>query len=439
MKCLSCGTDSKYKDRKDQRCPKCQAEFAFEPAGNVKDPVTDQLFHNAIVAVSSGGKIQWGIEHLYYEINRRKKIPPGCAIALIPTTIFVLIASLGAGAKGGAAVPLEVRLILPALLVSLGVFLFYRHRNHPYPRITQEVFDKLWARWLHVRGKPKGVITRLLPAPANSVRGMAQKVFGRREPAVPMLTSDEPPPRQFVRSTSGAPLLFGKRNNPPAVPERLRTLDEYLKALESQYFVAPEIRNYSFDRAVICDRARTVDLLVANNFHFENNCAVLSVDGYPEGPFSTVKAMLKRNPKLQVFALHDATPDGCRLAHHVAYSPEWFGGLTRVIDLGLRPRHVKPFRGLWIPATDGIQQSEPGIDSSEAAWLSNHALELAAIRPEYVLKRLFAGLSAHAKDEPSSDGGVSYCGSFDGGGSDGGGSDGGGHDGAADSGGDSFG
>ena len=105
-----------------------------------------------------------------------------------------------------------------------------------------------------------------------------------------------------------------------------------------------------------------------------------------------------------------------------------------MIDLGLRPRHVKPFRGLWIPATDGIQQSEPGIDSAEAAWLSNHALELAAIRPEYVLKRLFAGLSAHAKDEPSSDGGVSYCGSFDGGGSDGGG-----HDGAADSGGDSFG
>ena len=40
-----------------------------------------------------------------------------------------------------------------------------------------------------------------------------------------------------------------------------------------------DIADYSFDRAVICDRARTVDLLVANNFHFENNCAVLAVDG----------------------------------------------------------------------------------------------------------------------------------------------------------------
>jgi hypothetical protein len=27
---------------------------------------------------------------------------------------------------------------------------------------------------------------------------------------------------------------------------------------------------------VICDRAQTVDVLLANNFHFENNCAVLS-------------------------------------------------------------------------------------------------------------------------------------------------------------------
>ena len=48
-----------------------------------------------------------------------------------------------------------------------------------------------------------------------------------------------------------------------------------------------DIADYSFDRAVICDRARTADLLIANNFHFENNCAVLSVDGYPPHAFET--------------------------------------------------------------------------------------------------------------------------------------------------------
>src|SRR5262249_35438383 len=78
-----------------------------------------------------------------------------------------------------------------------------------------------------------------------------------------------------------------------------------------------DIGDYSFDRAVICDRARTVDLLVANNFHFENNCAVLSIDGYPKGPFAVIKAMLKRNPRLLVFVVHDSTPEGCRVAHRL--------------------------------------------------------------------------------------------------------------------------
>src|SRR5207245_10189890 len=72
----------------------------------------------------------------------------------------------------------------------------------------------------------------------------------------------------------------------------------------------PDLPDYSFDRAVICDRARTVDLLIANNFHFENNCAVLAIGGYPQGPFETVRAMLRKNPRLQVFALHDATTSG---------------------------------------------------------------------------------------------------------------------------------
>src|SRR5262249_59661346 len=88
--------------------------------------------------------------------------------------------------------------------------------------------------------------------------------------------------------------------------------------------VEPDLGDYSFDRAVICDRARTVDLLLANNFHFENNCAVLSIDGYPKGPFETVRAMLKRNPRLQVFALHDASFAGCALAHRLANDTAWF-------------------------------------------------------------------------------------------------------------------
>ncbi|MCI0458047.1 MAG: hypothetical protein L0Z62_13870 [Gemmataceae bacterium] len=157
--------------------------------------------------------------------------------------------------------------------------------------------------------------------------------------------------------------------------------------------VEPDIADYSFDRAVICDRARTVDLLLANNFHFENNCAVLSVEGYPSGLFETVRKMIKRNPRLAVYALHDATPKGCALAHQLATDPNWFAGQVKVIDVGLRPSHAPRFRGLLLGSkTPGVATSD-AITAWEAAWLASYALEVAAVRPEQVIKRLFHAIN----------------------------------------------
>ena len=164
----------------------------------------------------------------------------------------------------------------------------------------------------------------------------------------------------------------------------------------------PDLGDYSFDRAVICDRARTVDLLLANNFHFENNCAVLSIGGYPPGPFETVRAMLKHNPKLQVFALHDASPAGCQLAQKLATDPAWFGDQVPVTDVGLRPSHAGPFRGVWLPSASGAVPASDGITTNEVEWLSRYALELAAIRPEQVLKRLFRALNRKADSDEDS-------------------------------------
>lgn len=160
----------------------------------------------------------------------------------------------------------------------------------------------------------------------------------------------------------------------------------------------PDLADYSFDRAVICDRARTVDVLLANNFHFENNCAVLSVDGYPRGPFAAVKAMLKRNPRLQVFVLHDATPEGCRLAQRLTQAPDWFAGGFKVIDLGLRPKQAERFHGYYQKPKRSVQPGE-GITEEEARWLSSQVLELAVVRPEQLLKRLFAALNRNLGPE----------------------------------------
>lgn len=356
MKCVRCGKDSNYKDRPDRTCPGCKGRFAFEPKAG--DPVTDVLFANAITAVSGEGKLRWGVEHLYYEVCRRKnqkRMP--CAV---PLGCFGVAAGLGIGMALFRTPFLFPFAFMALFLGTIAGFAALRDRlRGPFVRIDANAFRELWNKWVQAHGKPGGVIERVPdpPVPAN---------------------------------------------------------------LES------DIGDYSFDRAVICDRARTVDLLLANNFHFENNCAVLSIDGYPRGPFPVIKAMLKRNPRLLVFVVHDASVPGCRLAHRLVTDPEWFGGAgLRVIDLGLRPRHAGPFRGLLVYG-DGVRlDPEDGISAAESEWLARYKLELAAVRPEQVLKRVFAGLQAHANDDPraldtssqgSSGGFVTECGAFDSGG-----------------------
>jgi hypothetical protein len=163
-----------------------------------------------------------------------------------------------------------------------------------------------------------------------------------------------------------------------------------------------DIPSYSFDRAVVCDRPQTVDVLLANNFHFENNCAVLSVDGYPPHAFDMVRQMLSNNPRLVVYALHDATHAGCALAHRLASDPTWFRGRARVVEVGIRPAHAKQLRGVWQPASEPGTPPRIGTTKREHRWLTESSLELAAIRPEQVIKRLYAVIVADQALEPAS-------------------------------------
>jgi hypothetical protein len=189
--------------------------------------------------------------------------------------------------------------------------------------------------------------------------------------------------------------------------------------------LAKELATYSFDRAVICDRPETVDLLLANNFHFENNCAILSVTGYPEAVFGSVLEMLRRNPRIEVYALHDASVEGHQLARTLATSPEWFRGIGRVTDVGLLVKHAAKMRGLWTASARSSGPAFPDLTAAENAWLASYRLELAAIRPEQVIKRLFRAMTQPGVQVTTDDGGFYFVGgSF--GGSDAGTSDGGG-------------
>jgi hypothetical protein len=340
VKCIRCDFDARYPQRPGRICPQCKGAFAFEPRDS--DPITDLLFKNAIAAVSAQGQVRFGVEHLYYEVCRRKRrtlrslgycvVVIACGLGYFvawranPDLLWLLVVTFFAGLLG----------VIGLVVDLVG---WWRAR---YVTITPEAFRGLYDRWCDVHGTPDGVIQR-------------------REPPA------SPPPAE------------------------------------------PDLGDYSFDRAVVCDRARTVDLLLANNFHFENNCAILSVDGYPSGPFATVRTMLQRNPNLHVFVLHDATPEGCRLAQRLRHDRDWFPAGVRITDVGLRPGHARQFSGLWQRAERRAMAAGQGITAREARWLSRSRLELAAVRPAQVMKRLFRALNRQSRletNEAYSDSGV---------------------------------
>ena len=167
--------------------------------------------------------------------------------------------------------------------------------------------------------------------------------------------------------------------------------------------VSKEVSAYSFDRAVICDRDEVAHFLIANNFHFENNCAVLSINGYPQSIFSTVLEMLHRNPQLKVYALHDASPAGVQLVHRLRTTPRWFAESqgVAIYDLGLLPRQVMKRHLAVLQQTDSARQANAlpeavrqTLQPDELKWLAEGKfVELESLAPMALLKLLRDGIA----------------------------------------------
>lgn len=157
----------------------------------------------------------------------------------------------------------------------------------------------------------------------------------------------------------------------------------------------PDIGDYSFERVIIAQHAWVVDFLLWNNFHFETNAAILSIDGYPEDRFALILGMLRKNPELLVIALHDASVEGCAMSQRLVREARWFPDRGYVIDIGLGPSHRELYGGLWdvretpAPLEQAAARVRDPEDAGAAAWLAAHSIDFGVVRPEKVMRRLF--------------------------------------------------
>jgi hypothetical protein len=167
----------------------------------------------------------------------------------------------------------------------------------------------------------------------------------------------------------------------------------------------PDIRQYSFDRLMVVDRDETADMLLANNLHFETNMPVVSINGYPQDVFGGLMEMLRRNPNLKVFALHDATVTGCQLPLKLREDTRWFPQPNvQVINLGIRPRQVAALPDLPVRKGRPLEQLPPELSRNltfgERRWLlGGNSAELDSFKPSQLMRAIYRLLQKSVEEE----------------------------------------
>ncbi|MGD1940090.1 MAG: hypothetical protein ACFB0G_02145 [Leptolyngbyaceae cyanobacterium] len=426
MKCSQCHTNNRLKERIAYagRCKNCRHPFVLGATSRPSPPrLTDVFFQRTIANLSAGGSLSFTHKQLFYSLNRRllgrthwlfrpreRRSPsPPMTRRLNLLTAIAAIALIGLGAallhQGITAFYFE-GLGVGLLLAIGGMGLALQVPGHSSVIALLAGGIGLWLGWFYAR--PAGVaigavlllVGLLLLALAGwhwrqSRRPTAARVLPIRGPAVQQLPISaaycDEILHQWAAVNGPLPLLTQRPWPVSSVPR-----------------LTPDLTLYSFDRVLVCDTDAIAQFLIANNFHFERNCPVLSVNGYPARIFTTLLAMLRRNPELRVYALHDATPAGVAMAYQLQTSPAWFANSTvRIYDLGLSPRQVFDNRKMFVQKSAAAvtvptmpKAVRSLLTADELRWLqAGRYVELESFLPRTLLQIAAQGIAASRRRE----------------------------------------
>lgn len=346
MKCIKCDTDNKLKDRTDGVCQKCRHPIVFDPKRTFGDFFNDKLFQKTVALISVSNTLKFTPRQYYYFINNMKAVNPQYSIA--PLGCFFLFAALVSFFIGLSKHDFVPLFVVPSVLLLISLF--------------------------------------TMP----SVLAM----FGIK-------------PRRSIRVTYGTAVAAFDRWAAVNEPIDL-LLPNPLKSIPSGK-VAAELLDYSFDRLIVTETDEIAQFLIANNFHFENNCAVLSINKYPIKIFDTIMMMLKNNPELKVFVLHNASWRGISILDQVRN--EWFKDqpTVQIIDLGLLPRQFEK-KAMFVETDfEGVKEAKvsagvrESLTQKERKWLSEgNAVKAESIAPQNLLRMIATGF-AMSKDPTKKD------------------------------------
>jgi hypothetical protein len=423
MKCVQCATSNSLSDRTTHsgRCKQCNHPFVFEPTTvtDKKLQFTDPFFKKAIADISSQNMLFFTPKQFLYFIDKRLKprtVPNGILIYLyFFLGLFILIFC-------------GVFIVILTGIFDNSTFLKFAFLT------LFAVYNISWIRkfFQDSESPEQGIIGRRISAKNLQILGITILVTG-----IPIiLLSNSFPGYMTVGLLGLSSYWLGisqKRRqheigeiflvNATQSNEWLQrwqtvngTLEKLLPAPRQEALPAsidPEVSAYSFDRAIVCDSDEIAQFLIANNVHFENNCAIISISGYPQSIFDTVIEMLRRNADLKVYALHNANPAGVGLVHQLRTSSNWFANQqVTIFDLGISPRQILESRDMFVQQSQTMAQSarqlpdavRQGLTAEELAWLdAGNFVELESFTPQKLLRVVNYGL-AQSGDPQGNDG-----------------------------------
>lgn len=392
MKCINCGTDNKLKDRiaNQGQCVKCNHPFAFEPTSMSNIKITDPFFAKAIADISANNTLFFTPKQLFYFLDNRLRKNTnsisqfGLLFSYLTFNFVAFSSSIG---------------LMIVNFVFICIFI-----NQTNSSKLSNTSRKANAKNLQIIGGIILVVGISTSITSNSfslfvifvIMGMLSIYLGTRQLGrIGLLTQEFLFPESQVKDwLTRWQQINGSILKILPSPNQENTLAA----------VNTDVTAYSFDRLVVCDSATIAQLLIANNFHFENNCAILSITGYPQSIFDTTMEMLRRNPDLKVYAVHDCNPQGIGLVHNLRTNASWFlSSEIVIIDIGLTPRQIiATKRGMFIQsslesaqaAKQLPQEVRQSLSAEELAWLeSGKFVELESFTPQRIIKVLQKGIA----------------------------------------------
>jgi len=417
MKCIQCGTENNLKDRTANLggCSNCQHKFAFEPTSMGSVKITDPFFVKAIADISVNHTLYFTYKQFLYFLDKRLRAksfgshPLLLLLLLLFINTFLILSFLNTSLN-----PFFIPLLVDFVVI---VYLFQRTQSNKVSKKIRQACARQLRRvgiLFILIGILYLLVLQIFSVFAVSVIiGMISIYLGYRQLSKTGLAQEflftQDQFKGWIDRWTGINGDIVRLLHPP-----LETI--------APGTVHPDVSAYSFDRLVVCDSAVFAQFLIANNFHFENNCAILSITGYPQSIFDTTMEMLHRNPDLKVYALHDCSPKGMNLVNHLRTSPKWFPNTNvAIIDIGLLPRQIiASKRGMFIRANDASAQAAKQLSpeirttltAEELQWLdAGNFVELESFSPQQLIHVLNRGI-AGSRDLDSADTGFFIVGGF---------------------------